>query len=509
MNLSTKHVRGLAVAAAGFGSLLLFSIAGCNGCNSSSSTAAPAADGSTTSASASDTAAADGNLAPVSGQPTQVLGQSSSYSPQQQSESYPQQEPAPIEQGNPSYNAIDQSVAPAGDDNDASGIQADQPPPPLPDYDQPPAPEDDYLWTPGYWGYANSGYYWVPGVWCPPPYYGALWTPPYWGYYGGHYGFHHGYWGPHIGFYGGIDYGFGYIGIGFFGGYWQGHNFYYNRAVTNVNVNIVHNVYNREVVYNNVHYGKGIQNRVSYNGGRGGLNVAPRPQEIAALHETHTPALHEQVQVRTLAASNRAQFYAQNHGKPAQVALARPMAVSHQIADPPHAVQQEQQRSAEIQRHNVQTQHAAAPAEQRGAEPLHERLSRSALPNPQRGPRNPNVLPSRSRGPQHNRSGMLNQCAQCLRPNRSVLLRRAALSPSHNRHARSRRWPVLSRNSKRAPRLGLLSQRHDPSRSAPLRRLHLVRQRLHLAPHRRLVLHRRHTPRRLTKADGPRRADSE
>ena len=91
----------------------------------------------------------------------------------------------------------------------------------------------------------------MPGVWCPPPYYGALWTPPYWGYYGGRYGFHRGYWGAHIGYYGGVDYGFGYIGIGYFGGYWNGNNFYYNRSVTNVGR--VSYVYNRPVVYNNVH----------------------------------------------------------------------------------------------------------------------------------------------------------------------------------------------------------------------------------------------------------------
>ena len=162
-------------------------------------------------------------------------------------QNYQQQAPAPIVQG---YNDQDQSAEYAGED--AVAEYADQPPPPLPEYDQPPAPEDNYLWTPGYWAWGPGGYYWVPGVWCPPPYYGALWTPPYWGYYGGRYGFHHGYWGPHIGYYGGVDYGFGYVGIGYFGGYWHGNNFYYNRTVTNVGR--VHNVYNRTVVFNNVTY---------------------------------------------------------------------------------------------------------------------------------------------------------------------------------------------------------------------------------------------------------------
>ena len=42
--------------------------------------------------------------------------------------------------------------------------------------------------------------------------------------------FHEGYWGPHVGFYGGIDYGFGYTGAGYAGGYWNNGAFYYNRS---------------------------------------------------------------------------------------------------------------------------------------------------------------------------------------------------------------------------------------------------------------------------------------
>src|SRR5580698_4669270 len=127
---------------------------------------------------------------------------------------------------------------------------APDPPPPLPDYDQPPCPGDDYIWTPGYWDYASTGYYWVPGVWVEAPYVGALWTPGYWGYSHNRYAFFHGYWGPHIGFYGGVNYGFGYVGVGYQGGYWNGGRFDYNRSVNNVNVTVVHNVYSRTVVNN-------------------------------------------------------------------------------------------------------------------------------------------------------------------------------------------------------------------------------------------------------------------
>jgi len=73
-------------------------------------------------------------------------------------------------------------------------------------------PRDDYVWTPGYWGYQSDGYYWVPGAWVLAPYVGALWTPSYWAYDDGHYGWHRGYWSTHIGYYGGIDYGYGYTG---------------------------------------------------------------------------------------------------------------------------------------------------------------------------------------------------------------------------------------------------------------------------------------------------------
>src|SRR5579862_5143389 len=116
-------------------------------------------------------------------------------------------------------------------------------PPALPVYVQPPCPVDGYLWTPGYWAWGPAGYYWVPGVWVAPPMVGLLWTPGYWGFLDGAYFWHAGYWGPHVGFYGGINYGFGYPGHGFYGGVWSGGAFRYNTAVVNVNRTVVHNTY--------------------------------------------------------------------------------------------------------------------------------------------------------------------------------------------------------------------------------------------------------------------------
>jgi hypothetical protein len=40
--------------------------------------------------------------------------------------------------------------APGGGPGGGYAIQADEPPPPLPEYDQPPLPAPGYYWTPGY-----------------------------------------------------------------------------------------------------------------------------------------------------------------------------------------------------------------------------------------------------------------------------------------------------------------------------------------------------------------------
>ena len=147
-------------------------------------------------------------------------------------------------------------------------------PPVLPVYAQPPLPAPGYIWTPGYWAYGDAGYYWVPGVWVQPPRVGVLWTPGYWGFAGGFYAWHAGYWGPHVGFYGGVNYGFGYGGIGFFGGEWRGGVFAYNSAVANFGGVHVTNVYvDRTIVERNTIVNV---NHVSFNGG-GGIGVVPRP----------------------------------------------------------------------------------------------------------------------------------------------------------------------------------------------------------------------------------------
>src|ERR1700748_551994 len=88
----------------------------------------------------------------------------------------------------------------------------------VPVYEQPICPGANYSWTPGYWAWNGYDYYWVPGTWVVAPSYGLLWTPGWWGWGNGGYLWHAGYWGPHIGFYGGGNYGVGFFWCGFLGG---------------------------------------------------------------------------------------------------------------------------------------------------------------------------------------------------------------------------------------------------------------------------------------------------
>ena len=265
-----------------FAAALLF--VGLSACNKSPGTQTGAVDAD----------AANGNLAPAD--------QSAAPSPQSTDAAPPTGEVA--------------------DDSSAQPLEAPDPPPPLPDYSQPPCPGDDYIWTPGYWDYASSGYYWVPGAWVMAPYVGALWTPPWWGFSNGAYVWHAGYWGPHIGFYGGVNYGFGYTGRGYYGAYWNNGRVFYNRSVTNVNESVVHNVYNYSAPA--AHGG-----RVSYNGGRGGIDVRPTAQESAALRDRRTAPVAAQVQHAREASTNREQFHAGERSQPTTLAAPHPLATEN------------------------------------------------------------------------------------------------------------------------------------------------------------------------------------
>lgn len=195
-------------------------------------------------------------------------------------------------------------------------------PPALPVYVQPPCPEPGMMWTPGYWAYGDDGYYWVPGAWVPAPYEGALWTPGYWGWSAGFYMWHPGYWGRHVGYYGGVNYGFGYGGIGFAGGIWAGSVFRYNTAVVHVNETVIHNTYvDRTIVERNTV----VNNRVSFNGGPGGINHAPTPEERLAARDQHMAPTSFQARHETMARSDRAAYFKSNNGRPQNTVAARPL----------------------------------------------------------------------------------------------------------------------------------------------------------------------------------------
>ena len=262
------------------------------------------------------------------------------------------QAPDTSDQGPAGQSYTTEAPPPPGDENpdvanytEQPTATATEPPPPLPDYAQPPAPGDGYIWTPGYWAWGPYGYYWVPGVWVEPPYANALWTPGYWGFYTGRYMWYPGHWGMHIGWYGGINYGFGYVGFGYEGGYWNSGHFFYNRVYNNIDMHRVHNVYsyranvrvnNSVRVNNNVHVNNNNERfnnnprmdngmRPSYRGGPNGVVSRPQPQEGAAYREPTAPRMTTQAQHEQNYSTQRGQYASENHGKPATPAETRPL----------------------------------------------------------------------------------------------------------------------------------------------------------------------------------------
>src|SRR5208337_187903 len=183
------------------------------------------------------------------------------------------------------------------------GISVAFGPPALPIYEQPICPGDGYIWTPGYWAWDGNNYYWVDGTWVESPEVGFLWTPGYWGWGCNAFLFHEGYWGPHVGYYGGINYGYGYAGRGYEGGRWENNHFYYNTSVNRINNENIHNTYNTRVENTS-------GSRVSYNGGNGGVNARPSAQEDTYDKERHTGPIAAQNQHMQQARSNPASLAA-------------------------------------------------------------------------------------------------------------------------------------------------------------------------------------------------------
>ena len=186
-------------------------------------------------------------------------------------------------------------------------------PPPLMVYEQPMIPAAGYIWVPGYWSWDDEigDYYWVPGQWVLPPFAGALWTPGYWAWNDGAYFFHRGYWGPVVGYYGGINYGFGYFGVDYVGGYWRRGVFNYNRGYNHIDNRVV-NVYNNTTIINKTVINN---NRVSYNGGPGGVSAQPTMQQRQAERQRHWDAMPEQRAAMQQSREDRTARFGYNHGQ--------------------------------------------------------------------------------------------------------------------------------------------------------------------------------------------------
>jgi hypothetical protein len=201
-------------------------------------------------------------------------------------------------------------------------------PPSLPAYGyyEPPPPGPGYLWQPGYWGWGDAGWYWVPGTWMQPPEVGLYWTPGYWSWndWCQCYGWNPGYWAQQVGFYGGINYGFGYYGNGYVGGYWQNGGFYYNRAVVTNVTNVTNVYYNSSVIATHTV----TNSHVAFNGGSEGIPARPTSTQRAVGRMRHVPMTSTQVQHAQWAARDRTLLYNVNHGRPATVAVARPFSAT-------------------------------------------------------------------------------------------------------------------------------------------------------------------------------------
>lgn len=190
----------------------------------------------------------------------------------------------------------------------AFSISSDFGPPPLPYYPRPPCPGAGFIWVPGYWGYDEDdggGYFWVPGTWVLAPAIGLLWTPGWWGWYEGRYWWHEGYWGPRVGYYGGIDYGYGYPGEGYDGGYWRDDDFHYNHRADRDDDD-------------------DRAERVSYNGGEGGIDVRPTVVQQGDGHEQHFAVTEAQLEQERAALHAPGQHWSVNHGVPPVAATTRP-----------------------------------------------------------------------------------------------------------------------------------------------------------------------------------------
>ena len=285
------------------------------------------------------------------------------------------------------------------------------------------------------------------------PYVGALWTPPWWGFDNGAYLWHAGYWGPHIGFYGGIDYGFGYTGRGYYGAYWSGGSLFYNRTVTNVNTSRVRNVYNYSV-------SSARGERTSYNGGHGGIAVRPTAQESAAQRDRRMAPVAAQIQHARDASANRQQFVNGGRAKPANLVAEHPLATAY------HAPAERAPETRPAER--------SQPAPQPAAPSSAERMRQQPEQRPQPGQRP--FAPQARLSPQEQRAT----------PPRPAAPVPAQPESRANRSVRPESQPRLAPQEHAAPPRPALQERAAPPQQRPAPQQHAApprpTQQQHAAP---------------------------
>ena len=110
-----------------------------------------------------------------------------------------------------------------------------------------------------------------------------------------------------------MNYGYGYGGVGYYGGRWDGGAFRYNTAITRVNVNVIHNTY---IDRNVVHNGGG---RASFNG-PGGTQAHATPEQLRAAQGQHVGATSAQTAHVQDARGNHQLLASVNHGHPSTMA---------------------------------------------------------------------------------------------------------------------------------------------------------------------------------------------
>ena len=122
---------------------------------------------------------------------------------------------------------------------------------------------------------------------------------------------------PHVGFYGGVNYGYGYTGNGYWGGRWSGNNFQYNTAVTHVNKTVINNTYVNNSFAKNVN-----ANRTSFNGGNGGIKAQANAEQRAAMANAKKEGpTSQQLERQKLASKDQNLRASVNKGKPNQEAI--------------------------------------------------------------------------------------------------------------------------------------------------------------------------------------------